>query len=61
MQTVPFICCVIWGKLFAFAILSFVHRQRNLDKALKQDVGLPVRIKSNYTDEAKDKATSFST
>lgn len=39
------------GKLFAFATLSLVH----LDKALKQELSLPVWVRSSCT----NKATSF--
>lgn len=34
IQTPCFIYCVIWGKLFAFALLSLVHKQHNFDKVL---------------------------
>lgn len=37
-----FNCFVTLGTLFAFAILSLVHKQHNLDKGLEHGVGLPI-------------------
>ena len=37
-----FICYVTLVTLFAFAILSLVRKQHNLDKGVEHEVGLPI-------------------